>query len=337
MDFTYNDDLTWGNEGNAPSDSLKSGGFTPGYKPPASVFNWFWCRIGKCIEEIKGLLKYFTINDNGGVSIGSLSEAGYGSAVGKDSEADYGGAIGYSAIAGNGGAVGKEAFTAEGGAVGENAITKGGGAVGTEANADYGGAVGYGTKANEGGAVGESAEANDGGAVGSSALATDGGAVGKEATADNGGAVGEGAIAGDGFSGGYAAKVSNSVDAIQLGTGTNSTKGTLKVYSYTMMNADGTIPAERMAPYSTTPTQIGTWIDGSPIMRVAGNTTIPEGLENTSVDTYISGITEENASIILRMDYYCDLMCWGSYYQFRDACSSLSGGTVQYVVEYVPK
>ena len=54
-------------------------------------------------------------------------------------------------------------------------------------------------------------------------------------------------VAGNGFSGGSGAKVSvdeydAGIDAIQLGTGTNSVPKTLQVYSHTVMNADGSLP-----------------------------------------------------------------------------------------------
>ena len=58
-----------------------------------------------------------------------------------------------------------------------------------------------------------------------------------------------------GFAGGYIAKTiddeDNGIDAIQLGTGTNSTAKTLQVYEYQLMDANGYIPKERLdIPYS---------------------------------------------------------------------------------------
>lgn len=153
---------------------------------------------------------------------------------------------------------------------GENANATDGGAVGYSANATSGGAVGGGAKETEGGgAVGYMAIATKGGAVGRSANATSGGAVGNGANAKSGGAVGEGAISESGFAGGirasaidgcaigpnaysnnYAIAVGSNAkaydDCVQLGTGTNSTNKTLQVYDYTLMNADGSIPAERL-------------------------------------------------------------------------------------------
>ena len=43
----------WNNEGTAPSETLKTSGFTAGYKPPASIFNWFWAKVSKCISELQ--------------------------------------------------------------------------------------------------------------------------------------------------------------------------------------------------------------------------------------------------------------------------------------------
>ncbi len=35
----------WKNEGIEPTKELKEKGFTGGYKPPATVFNWFWSLV----------------------------------------------------------------------------------------------------------------------------------------------------------------------------------------------------------------------------------------------------------------------------------------------------
>ena len=91
----------------------------------------------------------------------------------------------------------------------------------------------------------------DGGAIGKGAMAYGGGAVGEGAeVSDFGGAVGANTKTGDGFAGGYRAKTVDSngiaIDAIQLGTGTNTTAKTLQVYDYQLMDADGNIPAERL-------------------------------------------------------------------------------------------
>lgn len=74
---------------------------------------------------------------------------------------------------------------------------------------------------------------------------------GNGAHAFSGGAIGKDALTANGFAGGEGARTINDYgypsDAIQLGTGTNSKPKTMQVYDYTMMDADGTIPEERIA------------------------------------------------------------------------------------------
>lgn len=104
-------------------------------------------------------------------------------------------------------------------------------------------------------AGGEQATTKSGGAIGSGADAEDGGAVGSGAIALAGGAVGDGAKTLDGFAGGKQAKTidvnNNGIDAIQLGTGTNSTEKTLKIYDHQLLDADGHIPEERIPKLDT--------------------------------------------------------------------------------------
>ena len=124
------------------------------------------------------------------------------------------------------------------------------------ANSDGGGAaVGASASADGGGAVGNSAVTVDGGAAGYYAHCLGGGgAMGCKAYAEHGGAVGNDAATLDGFAGGYNAKTvndkGNPIDAVQLGTGVNDTEKTFQVYDYRMMNADGTIPVERLSSLS---------------------------------------------------------------------------------------
>lgn len=120
----------------------------------------------------------------------------------------------------------------------------------------YGGAVGKNATATSGGAVGNDASTTGGGAVGEGSSSTIGGAVGYQATTtEGGGAVGADAKTSNGFAGGYNAKTQSSsgaaIDAIQLGTGTNSEEKTLQVYSYQLMDADGQIPEARMSSLSS--------------------------------------------------------------------------------------
>lgn len=146
---------------------------------------------------------------------------------------------------------GKFASVSTGGAVGKSAEAWKGGAVGEGATSDEGGAVGKSAKTDNGGAVGESAESTSGGVVGKDAYSERGGAIGEKSESKSGGAVGYNAKAGNGFSGGMSASVESSdsgnyIDAIQLGSGKNSNPKTLQIYNYTLMNADGSIPEERL-------------------------------------------------------------------------------------------
>lgn len=121
--------------------------------------------------------------------------------------------------------------------------TENGGFEGGDSASSFGSGAAIGLSATESGggaALGEfSTENAGGGAVGSSATVTDGG-----------GAVGLNAATSSGFAGGKDAKTQKSpienIDAIQLGTGTNSTPKSLQVYNYQLMGADGNIPLERL-------------------------------------------------------------------------------------------
>ena len=121
--------------------------------------------------------------------------------------------------------------------------TENGGFEGGDTASSFGSGAAIGFAATESGggaALGEySTENAGGGAVGSSATVTDGG-----------GAVGCNAATSSGFAGGKDAKTQKSpienIDAIQLGTGTNSTPKSLQVYNYQLMGADGNIPLERL-------------------------------------------------------------------------------------------
>lgn len=140
--------------------------------------------------------------------------------------------------------------------------TGGGFAGGQNASAGEGGATGMMASASLGGAAGSVAATSNGGAVGYGAISTNGGAVGSSTSVVDGGAVGSGAVTSDGFAGGKNAKTldaeESAIDAIQLGSGTNSEAGSLQVYSYKLMDADGKIPAERMTDTVGTLTDLAT-------------------------------------------------------------------------------
>ena len=117
----------------------------------------------------------------------------------------------------------------------------GGVAAGLNAQASSGSATGSGAQASEGMAAGSGAYTSHGGAGGKDAYSMHGGSLGRGAKTLHGAAVGDGAqtVDADG----------NPITGIQLGTGTNTEEGTAKFFDYTMMNADGTIPNERV-PYT---------------------------------------------------------------------------------------
>lgn len=125
---------------------------------------------------------------------------------------------------------------------GESAISGSGGAIGYSSLAADGGAIGYNAQTGSGGAIGYNANSQTGGAVGYNSDTAAGGAVGVEAQSFLGGAIGSRAVASNGFSGGLNAKAQDSsgsaIDAIQLGTGTNSQPKTLQVYSDNIYNAN---------------------------------------------------------------------------------------------------
>ncbi|MCI5892084.1 MAG: hypothetical protein MRZ66_01590 [Clostridiales bacterium] len=116
--------------------------------------------------------------------------------------------------------------------------SNGGFAAGQDAASEYdGAAIGSEAHTYDGGAVGEHANSGSGGAIGSDSNTNSGGSIGYNTKSTGGGAIGEEAIAGDGFSGGNSAQVGKDtdgvyIDAIQLGTGTNSNDKTLQVYDY---------------------------------------------------------------------------------------------------------
>lgn len=47
----------WANEGVPPDEEREKNGFQGGYHPPAGIFNWFFCLISKCINELQSKLK----------------------------------------------------------------------------------------------------------------------------------------------------------------------------------------------------------------------------------------------------------------------------------------
>lgn len=125
----------WQNQGTEPSENLKTTGFQAGYKPPASVFNWFWSKVMRAVTEIQTKFdtKADKKTDSGGFVGGeNAAESNGGVAVGKNASASLGGAaVGPSANAGDlGFAGGYNANTNSGASVGANSVSNGGGAAG---------------------------------------------------------------------------------------------------------------------------------------------------------------------------------------------------------------
>ena len=70
----------WTAEGTEPPASLKSGGFTAGYKPPAAFFNWFWSGVSACLTEIRTKLsthKHAASDVESGTGKGSVTAGNY--------------------------------------------------------------------------------------------------------------------------------------------------------------------------------------------------------------------------------------------------------------------
>ena len=255
-------------------------------------------------------------NDNGGFAGGYNASATNGGAIGDNAFEDEGGfAGGYRASATDGGgAIGDNVNAiAGGGAVGSGAHTNNGGfAGGANASAGAGGAVGYGASENNGGfAGGANASATSGGAVGANADATTGGAIGISAFTTSGGAVGCFTKTEKGFAGGYNAQTINGddpIDAIQLGTGTNSIEKTLQVYNYQLMDASGNVPSARLTQAVNSAgsdyAEMLEWSDGNLNnedrrgLFIAYDDSNPDKIKIANKDDEIIGVTSSIPTVI---------------------------------------
>lgn len=114
-----------------------------------------------------------------------------------------------------------------------------------------GAALGKQAQSENGGAAGEGSQSESGGSIGKRAITIIGGSVGEEAYSMGGGSVGSGAKTSDGFAGGKDAKTvaddpeygSVEIDAVQLGTGTNSNEYTAQIYDYPLIANDAETPS----------------------------------------------------------------------------------------------
>ena len=167
-------------------------------------------------------------------------------------------------------------------------------------------------RTEKGGAVGKYAAANGaGGAVGYTAISEGGFAGGEFARSIAGGAVGYWAESGDGFAGGKSAKTVDTdnkiIDAIQLGTGTNTVEKTLQVYNYQLMDAEGNIPVERLNNVRSVSPQVSASLPDmlkvNTIYDLGLRTTLSIQLPNANYGEFIqvdfySGETKTNLNII---------------------------------------
>lgn len=58
MEFEYTIPI-WENQGQQPPQELLENGFTAGYKPPASFFNWFWSLVTNGVGELQEVCQGF--------------------------------------------------------------------------------------------------------------------------------------------------------------------------------------------------------------------------------------------------------------------------------------
>ena len=188
---------------------------------------------------------------------------------------------------------------------GASAIS-GGGAVGYNASANYGGAVGYNARvSNYGGAVGRNAESNMGGAVGFDTRVNGGGAVGSGARATDGGAIGSGATNTIGFSGGYDAKTGTTldpIDAIQLGTGTNTIEKSLQIYNDNIYNANThTLTASTITAASNLNCDTdNVWFGGGQSENVVDNHAIKTTSSSQTVNNNSNNYVRYNSGLIIQ-------------------------------------
>lgn len=217
----------WKNKGTEPSAELKNSGFAGGYKPPASIFNWFWGKVMDAIKELQ------SSSENLDEKIEEYNQTAAGSIENTNSrvfEVENSITIVDSRIVD---ITSNEAliFDTQGGfAAGqESTATKGGSACGKGANSVSGGAGGLYAKTETGGSLGQNAESKKGLGGGLRAKAGDGVAAGMDAVC------------------GMSPDGKTRLNNIQLGAGKNTVEKSAKFYEYTMMNPDGTIPKERLS------------------------------------------------------------------------------------------
>lgn len=252
-----------------------------------------------------------TATSGGAVGQGTKETNG-GFAGGQQAQTTSGGAVGNNAVSGKGFAGGSSAKTVDASGNPIDAVQLGEGTNNTAKTVqaydyplmDANGKIPQERLSTQYGgfAHGENASTSQGAAIGNNANAGTGAAIGYGAKATSGGAVGYGAMATSGFSGGFKARAIRydenqnaiHIDAVQLGEGTNQEEKTLQVYNYKLMNADGTIPAERMDAHMIIDSYVGDGTDTNTRFANLGYKPkkieiVPATVGNYSVTTLIQG------------------------------------------------
>lgn len=180
-------------------------------------------------------------------------------------------------------------------------------------------------------------DANGGFAGGNGASTLAGGAVGYNAHVTTGGAIGAYATASLGFAGGYNAKTiyhdeSTLLDAIQLGSGTNSQEKTLQVYddnlynaethqlSSALLNAIYPVGAIYVSVVSTSPASLfgGTW-EELPANNALWTTAISSANAGTTIS---AGLPNIQGQLDMRATYNAE-----TFYNASGALKNLDGGS----------
>lgn len=56
MAIEWESPMRWDNTGNEPSENLQTNGFSGGYKPPATVFNYFLHKVYLCLQQLQNIV-----------------------------------------------------------------------------------------------------------------------------------------------------------------------------------------------------------------------------------------------------------------------------------------
>lgn len=81
----------WVNEGDEPSETLRTSGFEAGNKPPANIFNWLFNLVFSAIKEIQSKLSKVDNTADSEKAVAFASEAGVGRKVEYDLKVRFNG------------------------------------------------------------------------------------------------------------------------------------------------------------------------------------------------------------------------------------------------------